>query len=60
MHLPFALVAHDTVNLGTEELHSRSKNIFVPNPWAAALCYQHFEAFKYHGLVAVQKAASFL
>lgn len=49
MHLPFALVIHDAVNLGTEELHSRSKQIiFIPNPQAAALCYQHFKAFKYH------------
>lgn len=44
MHLPFALMAHDAINLGTEELRSRSKQIiFVPNPWAAALCYQRFK-----------------
>lgn len=61
MHLPLALVAHVAVNLGTEELHFGPKQIgFVLNTWEAALCYQRFKAFKYHGLVAVQKAASFL
>lgn len=49
------IMAHDTVKLGREELHSRSKVLFVSNPWTAALCYQCFKAFKNYRLVAEQQ-----